>query len=134
MPIPVGYYLSLQPHGRSFLGAGLFAPLFKDATERIRKAIAENGETWENILHTPAFAERFRVEGESLKRVPQGFSPEHPQGNWLKFKSWYIEHPISDKIVISSSFADYAAEAFQGMSPLNAFLNEALRGFEMPTR
>ena len=32
LPVPVGYYLFLRPGGRSFLGGGLFADMFRDVT------------------------------------------------------------------------------------------------------
>ncbi len=134
LPVPVGYYLMVQPGGRSFLGGGLFSPQFKDATARIRRAIADRGDEWERIVDDPAFAERFRVEGEALKRVPPGFEPDHPQAAWLKHKSWYIECRQADEEVASPGFPASAAEAFERMQPFNAFLNRALEGFEMPQR
>ena len=39
LPIPVGYYLMLKPGGQSFLGGGLFADMFKDATRMVRDYI-----------------------------------------------------------------------------------------------
>ena len=50
LPIPVGYYLMLRPGGRSFLGGGLFADMFRDATAMVRAAIADRGEEWQEIL------------------------------------------------------------------------------------
>lgn len=32
LPVPVGYYIMIKPGGESFLGGGLFADMFKDAT------------------------------------------------------------------------------------------------------
>ena len=40
LPIPVGYYLMLKPGGQSFLGGGLFADMFKDATRMVRDYIS----------------------------------------------------------------------------------------------
>lgn len=134
LPVPVGYYLMIQPDGRSFLGGGLFAPQLKDATARIRKAIADRGNEWARIIGDPAFADRFSVEGEALKRVPPGFDPGHPQAVWLKHKSWYIECRQTDEEVVSPGFAASAAGAFERMRPFNSFLNRALEGFEMPPR
>ena len=134
LPIPVGYYLMIQPDGRSFLGGGLFASMFKDATARVRRAIAEQGSEWETLIDDLAKAGRFTVEGETLKRVPQGFDPLHPQAAWLKHKSWYIEYHVSDEKVTAPEFADIAAATFEHMQPLNTFLNQALAGFEMPSR
>ena len=42
LPVPVGYYLMIKPGGRSFLGGGLFADMFKDATSMIRDHIAKH--------------------------------------------------------------------------------------------
>lgn len=134
LPIPVGYYLMLQPGGRTFLGGGLFADMFKDATTMIRDAIAAHGTQWQGILEAPDFAGRFTVGGTALKKVPQGYDPAHPQGEWLKHKSWYLEVPVADETVLGDGFVDYAVETFLAMKPFNDFLNQALAGFRMPER
>ena len=43
LPVPVGYYLMIKPGNQSFLGGGLFADMFKDATGMIRDHIVKNG-------------------------------------------------------------------------------------------
>ena len=63
LPVPVGYYLMIKPGNQSFLGGGLFADMFKDATTMIRDYIAQNGEEWEKIIHEPEF-ERYFIVGE----------------------------------------------------------------------
>ena len=78
MPIPVGYYISISPQG-SFLGGGLFAHQFKDATAKIRQHILENGPALENILKAPDFAENFTLDGEKLKNVPKEYPADFPQ-------------------------------------------------------
>ena len=67
LPVPVGYY------------------------------IVENGEEWERIIHDPEFEKYFTVQGTALKKVPVGYEKEHPQAEYLKFKSWYLEYPIEDE-------------------------------------
>ena len=71
MPVPVGYYLMIKPGGQSFLGGGLFASSFRDATERVRDYITEFD-------------------------VPSGYDKEHPQAEWLKFMSRIIQFEISN--------------------------------------
>lgn len=66
LPVPVGYYLMIKPGGQSFLGGGLFASSFRDATEMIRDYITERGEEFEEIIHAPEFEKHFRVQGTSL--------------------------------------------------------------------
>ncbi len=135
LPIPVGYYLMIKPGDQSFLGGGLFADMFKDATTMIRDYIVKNGEEWERILHKQEFEKHFMVQGTALKNVPKGYEKEHPQAEYLKFKSWYVEYPLKDEVWDhEDAFLAKAAEIFRIMKPFNDFLNRALVGFQMPTR
>ena len=135
LPVPVGYYLMLRPGNGSFLGGGLFADMFKDATSMVRNFIAENGREWEEILQAPDFQKVFTVQGTALKNVPAGFDKEHPQASYLKFKSWYLEYPVSDHDVMEGEeFVRQAARIFEIMKPFNDYLNRALDGFQMPAR
>lgn len=135
LPVPVGYYLMIKPGNQSFLGGGLFAYMFKDATARIRNYIAQNGEEWEKIIHKPEFERYFTVQGTALKNVPAGYEKEHPQAEYLKFKSWYLEYPIKDdELNDADAFLAKAAEIFRIMKPFNDYLNQALAGFQMPAR
>lgn len=135
LPVPVGYYLMIKPGGQSFLGGGLFADMFKDATEKIRDYITEHGEEFEEIIHAPEFQKYFSVQGTSLKNVPAGYDKEHPQAEYLKFKSWYLEYPVADEVIADAEqFVEEAVKLFEIMKPFNDYLNKALEGFQMPTR
>lgn len=120
LPVPVGYYLMIKPGNQSFLGGGLFADMFKDATK---------------MIHEPEFEKYFTVQGTALKNVPAGFEKEHPQGEYLKFKSWYLEYPLKDEeLKDAEMFLAKAAGLFKIMKPFNDYLNKALVGFQMPAR
>lgn len=135
LPVPVGYFLAIRPGGQSFLGGGLFADMFKDATTMIRDYIAAHGEEWQEIIGNPEFASLFTVSGTALKKVPQGYDPEHPQAEYLKFKSWYLEYFFEDsRLEDAEAFVGFAADVFRKMKPFNDFLNRALEGFTMPSR
>lgn len=135
LPIPVGYFLYIQPGNRSFLGGGLFADMFKDATAMIRDYISTHGEQWNEIITTDSFCQNFRVEGTALKNVPAGYDKEHPQAEYLKFKSWFIEDHFEDGLLDDpEEFVHYAAERFLKMKPFNDYLNRALSDFKMPER
>lgn len=135
LPVPVGYYLMIKPGNQSFLGGGLFADMFKDATTMIRDYIAKNGEEWGKIIHEPDFEKHFTVQGTALKKVPAGYEKEHPQADYLKFKSWYLEYPLRDEDVIDTeAFLIKAVEIFRIMKPFNDYLNKALVDFKMPAR
>ncbi len=135
LPVPVGYYLMVKPGGKSFLGGGLFADMFKNATSMVREYIAANGGEWERILHAPDFQKEFTVQGTALKNVPAGYDKTHSQAEFLKLKSWYLEYPVQDDIVADDElFLAEAVRLFRIMKPFNDFLNRALEGFQMPSR
>lgn len=131
-PIPCGLFLCLSPDGL-FLGAGLFASMFAEATAMIRTAIHEQPEQWRAVVESPEFLPCLPVRGESLKRVPKPFDPDDPLKDALKMKSWYLECPVfldQKPENILETLIDLARR----MQPFNAFLNQALAGFKMPER
>lgn len=135
LPVPVGYYLMIKPGNQSFLGGGLFADMFKDATAMIRDYIVKNGGEWEKVVHAPEFEKYFTVQGTALKNVPAGYNREHPQAEYLKYKSWYLEYPMKDEELSDGElFMERAAEIFRVMKPFNDYLNRALTDFQMPVR
>lgn len=135
LPVPVGYYLMIKPGNQSFLGGGLFADMFKDATAMVRAYIAQNGAEWERIIHAPEFKECFSVQGTALKNVPAEYAKDHPQAAFLKHKSWYLEYPVEDAALTDAeAFLTKAVELFRRMKPFNDYLNKALDGFQMPSR
>lgn len=134
LPVPVGYYLMIKPNGQSFLGGGLFADMFSDATTMIRDYIAEYGAELEKIVSSPDFRRYFTVKGNALKNVPKGYDVKSPYADWLKYKSMYVEYALSDEDVLSDDFIPKTVEVFAAMKPFNDFLNRALKEFRMPQR
>lgn len=135
LPVPVGYFLYLAPGNRSFLGGGLFADMFKDATAKIREHINIHGEEFKKIITAQDFASDFRVQGTALKKVPKEYDPAHSMAEYLKYKSWYIEYHFEDKLLDDrEAFVRFAVEKFSKMRPFHEFLNEALKSFQMPAR
>ncbi len=52
----------------------------------------------------------------------------------MKYKSWFIEFPVSDALIADKHFVNYAAEIFSKMEAFHNYLNRALADFKMPTR
>jgi len=135
LPIPVGYYIMIKPNGGTFLGGGLFADMFTNATAMVRDYIAAHPEEWESVISSTEFKKNFTVKGTALKNVPNGYDKEHPQAEYLKYKSWYLEYSVTDEEVCDGvGFLKKAVEVFKAMKPFNDFLNKALKDFKMPTR
>lgn len=135
LPIPVGYFITIRPHGQSFLGGGLFADKFKDATKMIRDYIAENEDQFLAIIHHPTFKNNFKINGTKLKKVPLDYDANSKVAEYLKYKSMYIEYFIEDEDVADAEqFINVCIEKFAAMKAFNDFLNQALIDFKMPER
>ena len=132
LPIPAGYFICVQPSA-SILGGGVFADRFPKATAMVREHIAENAGQLQGILSEPRFAASYTLLGTKLKNVPREYDAAHPAAEYLKHKSWFIECPVSDA-QIAEADVQWMAQQCLLMKPLNDFLNEALREFEMPKR
>lgn len=114
-----GFYLHLEPGG-SFAGGGLWHPE-PEALFKVRQAIIAKSAAWKKLRHSG-----LEIEGEALKRVPQGFDPTHPFAEDLKLKDFYITRSFTDAQVLSPDFLDQLTGACQTASPLVAFLCKAL--------
>lgn len=133
-PIPAGYYINIKP-GCSFLGGGLFATAFPNATTMVRDYIVTHSEEWNEILKSSQFSDNFTIVGSKLKNVPRGYDKESTISEWLKHKSWDIEIPLSDtQFTDEKTNIQFISEKFKLMKPFNDYLNKALVDFKMPTR
>lgn len=132
LPIPVGYYVMIKPGNRSFLGGGLFADMFPNATTMLRDYIAVSGEELREIIESESFKSYFTLKGTALKKLPRGYDPNSPYADWLRYKSMYIEYPLSDDEVLDPDLAMQATKVFLAMKPFNDFINKALKDFKMP--
>jgi uncharacterized protein (TIGR02453 family) len=115
-----GFYLHLEPKA-VFAGVGIWHP---DAATlaRIREAIVEDSRAWSAAKHVG----RFELSGDSLKRAPAGYDPEHPLIEDLKRKDFICVAPLTEKDVCAPGFPDEFAGLCRQASPLVRFLCSAL--------
>ena len=134
-PIPVGYYICLGANKRSFIGGGLFADIFSDATHVIRDYIYDHEEEFYKIISDKVFKENFSVMGKKLKKVPKAYNSDSLTAEYLKNKNWYLEYRITDKeISDNENITDLIIGKFKIIKKFNDFLNFALVNFKMPER
>ncbi len=119
-----GFYLHLEP-GRCFAGAGIWRP-DGEATKKIRSYIAANPATWKRAVHGSRFRDTFELSGDSLKRPPRGFDPEHPLVADLKRKDFIGVAKISQKDITSAGFLNQYAALCRRGAPLIRALCEAV--------
>ncbi|MHB1049204.1 MAG: DUF2461 domain-containing protein [Bacteroidota bacterium] len=121
-----GYYVHIAP-GEVFIGAGIYMPT-NDQLKQIRKAIAEDSDEFLAVINDKKFRKLFGgLEGEKLSRPPQGFAPDHPLIEHLKFKQFFTGIEWKEETCYKKNFLKKSAEVFRALTPLVRFLNAAMK-------
>ena len=119
-----GFYLHLEPDN-VFAGIGIWRP-DSAALNRIRERIVDDSQSWHDAVQAPAFAEEFELGGDSLKRPPRGFDPDHPDIDDLKRKDHIAAVPFAEEETTAPGFIDEFADACRTASPYAKFLTTAV--------
>ncbi len=117
-----GYYMHLEP-GNAFLAGGVHM-IEPRELKVIKDAIKEKGKEFLKIINDKTFKDNFTIEGEKSVNAPRGFDREDPMAEYLKYKELMIHHTVSDKEILSNTFAADCTRVFKAMVPFNRFLNE----------
>lgn len=119
-----GLYVHVEP-GAVFLGAGLWHPE-REALTGIRDAIAAKPRAWLAARDHAPFCASFELEGNSLKRAPAGFAPDHPLIEDLRRTDFIAVRRLTEDDIVKASFADDVITAFAQVTPLMRFLCKAV--------
>lgn len=121
-----GYYMHIEP-GETFAGAGIYMP-DGDQLKKIRLGIASQANEFLSTIKNRKFARLFRkLEGEKLKRIPQGYDENHPMAEWLKFKQFFVGVSWPESKCYHQKFVHELVDVFEAATPLVRFLNESIR-------
>jgi uncharacterized protein (TIGR02453 family) len=118
-----GYYLHLQPDN-VLMGAGVWHPA-REALESIREEIVERPGAWFETRDAMVAA-GFQFAGESLKRPPRGYDPDHPAIDDLRRKDFIAVRHLSEEIACGPEFAGAYAGLCSDAAPLMRFLTSAI--------
>lgn len=119
-----GYYIHIEP-GNCFLAGGIYMSE-SDMLKKIRKHISENSAEFMAIIQEEKFKNNFRLGGEKLKNVPQGFEKEDPMAEFLKHKSFVGIHNLGNKEIVEKDFLQKSIGVYQSIFPYNQFLHQAV--------
>jgi uncharacterized protein (TIGR02453 family) len=128
-----GFYFHFAP-GEVFTGGGVWMPP-RPALLRIRDAIAEAPEVFTDLMHAPALKRRFGgLEREHmLQRMPRGYAPDHPAGEWLRFQSFTMGHALDEADLGSRKLVDLLVKDYTVLLPLVRWIN-SVSGLPEATR
>lgn len=122
-----GYYIEtgLRPNFSGLYG-GLYCP---DSTilKKMRHAIVDNIEEFEQIIHNPELEKEFPGWiGERLKTIPKGWPKDHPQAHLLQLKDYGKAHLCGNSFFLDPAWPHRSAHLFELLKPLIDFLNYSI--------
>ena len=128
-----GFYFQIAP-GDSFTGGGIWMPA-RPVLNRIRDAIADDPKGFDRMARSPRLVRRFGGLSDEavLKRMPRGFSEDHPAAKWLRYQSFVTGRALTDAQALSPRLPALLEQDLQVMLPLVRWLNAAL-GLRPATR
>jgi uncharacterized protein (TIGR02453 family) len=118
-----GGYFHLQP-GEIFVGGGMWHPE-PAALAAFRQAVVDERPRVHAALEDPGFVAAFdgiSDDGESLKRVPSGYSADDPDADWLRLKNIVFGTRLADADVMTAALPDTIADAFAAGLPVMRFI------------
>jgi uncharacterized protein (TIGR02453 family) len=118
------FYIQVEP-GNSFIAGGGWMPS-TDHLKDIRKEIFYHTKDFKKILYDKRFKKIFKELSDiKLKLAPKGFDKNFPDLELLKYTSYLVEMPLSDKLLTEKSLIKQCAVVHKAMLPLLNFLNKA---------
>jgi len=119
-----GFYLHLEP-GSVFAGIGLWHPDSK-SLKQLRDALVADPARWRRVVNGKRFAAAYELSGESLKRPPRGYDPDHTLIDDLKRKDFIAVATLTQKQVTSPGFLQHYVELCRSGRPFMKLLCEAI--------
>ena len=118
------FYLRLEPGGSS-IGGGVWRPPPPELRE-IRDAIFSKPDNWRKAVAGRSFRSGCGLVGESLKKAPPGYAPDHPLIEDIKRRDFATSTALEDREVLAADFIGTLITRFRAIGPFMRFLTEAL--------
>ena len=128
------YYFAISEVGVLLIAGGVYMPP-PPILGQIRQYIADHPEQLAAVLADASFSAVYgAIEGERLKRPPQGYDERTPGIEFIKLKSFTAGIKPEDWLVHADSLVDDLSAAFRALFPLIHWLRQALAGRNYPGR
>jgi len=123
-----GYYVHLEPDN-ALLSGGVWCPP-PPLLKKLRQDIYDNIEEFEKIISDKAFKATFaELEGDMLKRMPEGYPADNPYGYILRHKDFVVSAAKSESFFCTEGWIDRVVADFRILQPFNRFLNYTVSEF-----
>lgn len=123
-----GYYIEIgmpRTYDQGLYG-GLWS-LTSQQLKKVRHAIVDNIEEWEQIVNDPGLTATFpEWVSSELKTIPKGWPRDHEQARWLRMTNYGVYSPATRDFFTDPSWPEQSAERFGAVRQLIDFLNYSL--------
>lgn len=123
-----GYYLRLEPGGKSVVAGGFFNPESKDLL-RIRTEFQMDSSEIREILSESAFAKAYGGKFDAwdpVKTAPKGFNKEDPNIDLIRLKNFVVTHKFTDAEVHAPDFGEKVLYHFELLRPFFDLMSDVL--------
>ena len=120
-----GFYIHIA-RDEVFIGAGAWRPA-ADALTAIREQIVEHSGSWRKIRDGRGFRRHFELAGDTLKRAPRGFDPDHPCIDDIRRKDFVALARLAHEDLFRPGLVDRLSRSYAHAAPFMRFLCTALR-------
>ncbi len=125
-----GYYFHLEAKESEYLGhnmlcTGMYMP---DGTmlKSIRDEILFNAEP---LVESIAKVDTFSLDtGNAMKRVPSGYTKDHPQAELFKQRDWLLVENLPDERLSEPHLVDWVLTEFEKTKDFCQWLNRTVQG------
>ena len=91
-----GYYLAIEPGGKSMIAAGIYTPE-KLVLHDLRQRLAHGDAAFDRIMRSKRLAKYLPLDTDPLVRVPPPFERDHPRSNLLRARRFMVRRTFSDR-------------------------------------
>lgn len=118
-----GLYLHLAPDN-CFIGIGHWRPA-PVARTRVTDAIAAKTDVWRDATSGKEFRKLFKMEGDSLAKLPRQYDQQHPFAEDLKRKDFVVVAHFSEKQACARDFIERFDNISRVAAPYLGFIIKA---------
>jgi uncharacterized protein (TIGR02453 family) len=119
-----GFYLHVDADG-TWMGCGIWRP-DSGSLKKIRAAIDQDSARWKRTKGAKTFRDHYELSGDSLKRAPTGFDPDHPLIEDLRRKDFIGVSKLSQRTVTGPDLISEFTARCRAGKPFQRFLCDAL--------
>lgn len=121
-----GYYLHVEPHNKTFIAVGFWAPSREDLL-RIRKEFEMDDTEIRAILSNKKFHQVWGgFTGDELKTAPIGFDKTHKAIDLIRKKQYIFTKSFTDQEIMGPGFIDEVDSCFKICRPFLDLMSSVL--------